>query len=277
MGQLRLKLAIVLLVCIGVDPFIGHSNSEPNSQQKFKAHCTSSTFKRPVLTLCGPINAQSVSRLERALSQGVEKIKVSSLGGSERSALRIARLIHKNEIEVEVFDRCYSACAHIILMLVANVSVQDDTEIGFHRTPFANLNVAGGIDEGDFNARVSLNAMRAMSRMTALQFRGAGVDPAILSVALSETQPSCVSSFTVGGTKNAYVTNIEYRSTFKFWIPDRATINSYRTSNIGGWWPKTHGEAANQLARTRTKVQASQLAFGAPSERSVSRDIFKPC
>lgn len=277
MGQHRFALVALTLMLFGADPSIHRGAAEATPDAPSKVHCEKSTLEQSVLTLCGSINIQSVSFVERSISQGAKKIRISSLGGSERSALRILRLVRDNGFAVEIFDRCYSACAHIFLMLAENVSVDAGTEIGFHRTPFANLSLAGGIDESDFDARVSLDAMRAMSRMTALQFRRAGVDPVILEIALSETIPDCVSSYTLGRGQNVYVTNIEFRSAHKFWIPDRKTINSYRTRALSGWWPSSHAEAAKQLRGSRTKLTKSELAFGAPEDRSITPDIYSPC
>ena len=89
---------------------------------------------KKTITYDGIIFHSAVSELEILIKENNPKIiRIRSVGGDYSSALQILDLIERNDIHIELFGYCGSACANYIFLLGGSrVSIGKNTGIFFH-------------------------------------------------------------------------------------------------------------------------------------------------
>lgn len=80
----------------------------------------------------GKIDRDSSASILNSLSKGVKRFFITSGGGDAAAALRIAKIIVANEVEVIVKDYCFSSCANYIFLSGARKSLSANSVLGFH-------------------------------------------------------------------------------------------------------------------------------------------------
>lgn len=83
----------------------------------------------------GLITAESVDAVRSELKLGAT-FKISSPGGEFNAAMELAELLIEKEAEIQIHERCISACAEFILPISKSVRVSAGTVIGFHGNQF---------------------------------------------------------------------------------------------------------------------------------------------
>jgi hypothetical protein len=87
------------------------------------------------LTYNGPILRHSFDQLQAAVgSQPVRTLKIRSGGGDVEVAIRIARWVHANGIDVVVDGNCFSSCANYIFPAGNVKYIVGDGILGWHGT-----------------------------------------------------------------------------------------------------------------------------------------------
>ncbi len=80
----------------------------------------------------GAITEKSVDETIDLLSNGNTNLRITSEGGANIPAIRLANYIFDNNIKVTFDVQCYSACANYILPSSKNAVVKKGTIVGWH-------------------------------------------------------------------------------------------------------------------------------------------------
>lgn len=83
----------------------------------------------------GPINSHSVNSYLK-IAHDSKSIMINSVGGNIAEAIKMGTFIHENKINVDVAQKCISACAQIILISANEKFISNGSFIYYHSSPF---------------------------------------------------------------------------------------------------------------------------------------------
>lgn len=261
---LRFPLIFIALILFAL-LVPGLARAEPEHAEPA---CTSG-LKDDVLFLCGEMNQQMLSIAEEHLRlKGDNQVLIDSLGGSAHIGNEIARLMIRNRSKVIVSNRCYSACAKLLLF-IDNVTVLPWTEIGFHHNAVAYKSIREEL--AIEIATLNWDAIDALARYTSFLAKLSDANDGLLVEAFDQLNIECRKEpiFAPGEDENMLV-GFNYRSHYKFWVPTRKQIDGAREIPIKGWWPKSWLEVAIAAHNTSTTASVFDFAFGSSVERKGS-------
>ncbi|PHR93621.1 MAG: hypothetical protein COA69_02990 [Robiginitomaculum sp.] len=105
-----------------------------NLVNELNQYCTDETY------VCGFIDEGFERRIKKRIDQKVRIIKISSQGGFQRIAMRIANQLNESEVSVIIDGACLSACAQSIFLGTKNISISNRSFVAFHHSStFLNL------------------------------------------------------------------------------------------------------------------------------------------
>ena len=134
--------------------------------------------------------------------------------GRESVAFDIADIILENDMQVEVLDRCYSACASIILPAARDVILDERDIIGLHGgsilAPLMAHNIPG--------LESSKEIQRNQERMLTL-YEAKDGDVGLIIESMRALKPLCLKN--VGSTQGPAI-----HTRYNLWIPNTTQIKS---------------------------------------------------
>jgi hypothetical protein len=93
------------------------------------------SFADGVATYRGSLEPDSMDRLQAVVrNRAVTRLRISSEGGEVGGAIKIARWVHANGIDVEVDGECFSSCANYIFPAGRNKHIVGAGIVGWHGT-----------------------------------------------------------------------------------------------------------------------------------------------
>lgn len=125
--------------------------------------CLTTNYGKPIHTITryiyfnDEINDENVKYItSEIMDTPLNKLylNINSSGGDVRSALKLARVLEKQDTTIIVKDKCLSACAQIILPSAKNVEIWDNAVISLHVSSFSwiVLNEKNNIKDKDIIA-----------------------------------------------------------------------------------------------------------------------------
>lgn len=137
------------------------------------------------------ISQESAERLLQEIRlRKPSKLRFSSSGGSEYWAFRIADVIRRDKLKVEIFGTCLSACAQIILPASLKARVSDNAIIGLHHSSYAIHNWSLEAEGG--NPRFSLIRAKSEELYGLYQRSFSRELLQLLDTAFQAVEPRCI-------------------------------------------------------------------------------------
>lgn len=192
------------------------------------------------LHICGVIDFEFVEEAERYFDENsIRKIILSSAGGVSSEAIEFAEQLNAKSIALEVHGVCLSACASFLLMLTDQVLVEEGALVGFHQTAFAQLGMMNRLlrtpPEDRPVRKIDLDRLKVQSFSETAAFSRAGVDVSALSEPFEMLGVRCINGVSV--VDGAQYDKFDANARWLFSVPEREKINSWRKTDIVGWWP----------------------------------------
>lgn len=105
------------------------------------------------LSFTGSLSEKNVDDIILKLQRPpkLKQLIINSGGGDELAALKLAKEISKQNIDVVVDGACISACAHILLPAARKVFIVEDSVIGFHGNIFGWLELFARTNQDEYN------------------------------------------------------------------------------------------------------------------------------
>ncbi|MHA7901556.1 MAG: hypothetical protein ACX94B_16965 [Henriciella sp.] len=223
--------------------------------------CSTSGVHQGFVFLCGSVDQSMLQVAEENLTlKGRNKVVIESIGGQSLVANRIGQLLHRDQSEVFVGRRCYSACAQLLLM-VPNVTVLPWTEIGFHHNTIAYLALKEDLDK----AGVELNwqAIDLVADRTEFSFDLVGANPDILLGGLDRLGFKCRKApITQDEDGTNLLVGFYYDARFEYWVPTRLEMNRARSEPLKGWWPSSWLDVAISSLMNGSRSNPFRTTFG---------------
>ena len=186
--------------------------------------------------LQGEVNQPAADRLIGLMDENVRALVVTSGGGDGLSAIRIGREVSRRRIEVVVNRACMSACAQFIFVAARQRYIQGQSLVVFHNTSSSMLRMIGA--DADPQARAHLTPVAEAEQAF---YKDIGLPVSLLYQPQIEIGTSC---YRYSRDPSGNVKDVEFKSDYRGWIPDRSYMD-----NVGlgfqGWWPETKDEAAS--------------------------------
>lgn len=243
MFKLSLIAATLLLASLGI----------PYALEQKPVVCSDNRifYKNGTIYLCGTLSPSKAKQFTRLVSlHNPSNVWVNSEGGSGVSSVKIAKTIIDQNLDVTIFGKCLSACAHFILTLSPNIRVMPNTLIAFHHTNTGNLRLYTK------NSMISEEYNFTFTRFAAHQeqeiYSTYGIDHAWLSEATARKGIGCFVEFITDGDSSIVIGH-KARSRYSFWTPTRQFMNFVRTSPIRGWWPSDQEELRDIANKTSSR------------------------
>ena len=189
----------------------------------------------------GPVTDANATKILAELGKGTyTSLTVSSFGGSEDAAIRIARAIHRMNIRVVVDGVCMSACAQYILLSAPSATIRPGSLVALHSSSYAlhGWSSLHARSEPDY-ARLA-EASEKTSRET-VDLLGNPRKLEMLSAALYALGPICIEPAAQGPKAPRVATR------FHFWVPGADTLKEVGI-DVGPDWPRTHSQARSFMA-----------------------------
>lgn len=224
-----------------------------SSAVKTYAYCQQSGFSfiEGTLNFCGRMDHGTSEELNKILElKSPELISINSKGGVVGEAIRMAELIHENQLNVLISQNCISACAHFILTAASDVTVEKDTLVGFHQTATATWRMLNDNDLIDKSALT--NSYVELMEQELEFYRKFDLDDRWLSEPYWRMKPSCFSEMIYG--KGGQIVGSRVANTKRAWTPRKEFIDSVRKTPIKGWWPN-NPEEHNEAVKLRAKAE----------------------
>lgn len=131
--------------------------------QSTTSYCAEAAVAPPgdVVVHCGLIDQASVDRTIGSIGGQSRTLYIDSLGGESVHAIRLGRAILEHDLELMVGARCLSACAHFVLPASKQVQLSYESQIGFHHTGSAIVELLSGCSQcrhSDFLENATIEA-----------------------------------------------------------------------------------------------------------------------
>ncbi|MEQ8404342.1 MAG: hypothetical protein RKE49_04530 [Oceanicaulis sp.] len=185
-------------------------------------------------------------------------LSISSHGGEELAALRLAEHILENRADVVVNETCMSACALYVLPAANTVHLSEDSLVAVHPGIVSSWNVL----ETQFHPDRLDSAFRENSRSILAFYDRVGVNPRIFADAISAHAIWCLSVYPAQTGLWARL-----RGRIGFWVPTREYWGQ-----IGVEMPENyHGSVDEimQIANLRS-IPTSQFSYRGTFPQSAS-------
>lgn len=206
--------------------------------------CHAVAVPNDTINFNGPINAKSVTDLERMLrgvpDGSVKWLVITSAGGDADAGFRFGRLIHDFGLSVRVRGYCHSACAQSVFLAGKVKEVEPGSLVLFHGTASTvqRLHAVAGDKEGAL-----LFGPVALQEDQFLDLIGVRAD--LTALAIRELRPFCV---IIDGTRPAeQVDRYGYATQFAAYAVPRSMIEEMAGGPVHGYWPSSPGELAATL------------------------------
>lgn len=143
----------------------------------------------PVALYRGPIDAERNAAFFRDVAgRAVERLRITSSGGSVEAGIALARWVHRNNLDVVVDDHCLSSCANYVFPAGARKVIRPGAVVAWHgsyrhlvETGLWRDDVAYRMEaHGEDRATARRRARAEAERLAALEdafFAEIGVDP----------------------------------------------------------------------------------------------------
>jgi hypothetical protein len=188
-----------------------------------------------VLTFRGQIAAGSASRVSQLMRQAngaVRIFRITSAGGDGAEALRIAEIVRRNALDVEVESFCISGCAQYIFIAGKSKHVYNNSIVAFHGTPSA---LRFELSRSSLNKASSL--FKRQSELEKKFYRDIGVSSNLLIGSIHHLDPECVVENLSLPLNNSNRYGIQLK--FPAYIISLESLNDIGVKNISGFWPKS--------------------------------------
>lgn len=220
---------------------------------------------------CGRIDDAGVRRVGELLQPGDSRLVITSVGGELDAPLRLAALVVRNRLDVEVAGPCFSACASLVFVAGNRRIVGPTGVLGFHNTSSSALILASRVygDQDDIDTE---NLQRRASEEFALYARR-GIDPALLLRPQVEIGTVCLAR---AGSARSGETIFNLVSRLDIWVPELAALRAFGVE-LSGDYSASSVDVQRRLERYLGRSSRRfRFSFGGPaiSSRVVYRRLY---
>jgi hypothetical protein len=205
--------------------------------------------------LSGPTDQKMFDAVQQRIAAGEKLIKINSRGGREEDALRIAQLLRRNRVALEVEGACLSSCAQYLLVGASRVIVHPGAAVAFHGNSYGIMHLEGLDEKSVANISIVRGNARAAERL----YNEQSVSTSLLSDATRTISPVCV-QYEQGRAK--------LYGRIDFWIPTRSYLTDAGI-RVEGWWPSSQrdleGLTSSRFAQGTRVYLGPQLPAKSPS------------
>lgn len=217
-----------------------------------------------VLRVCTPITHEVIDQIETLIRDDDQEILVTSDGGNQDAALRLAQFVRDRDLTVRVRQFCLSACSTYVLAMAPRGVVDPYTSVAFHHT------AAWVIDT--YAARANMPAdtrWRAGSARERQAYRSAGLDDTLLDRIAMAVEPTCLAvGRGLAGQRG------RHESRYDWYIPDRSAARTIYGDRVTGYWPDELEQAAAilrlNIGRPNARIKVGPLPEGQVSPEQIA-------
>lgn len=187
------------------------------------------------------ISEASASRIIEEINKNdVRLLRFSSPGGSESWAFKIVDAIAENEVDLEIYATCLSACAQIVMLAPTNVKLSENSILGFHHSSYALHHWSTALVDSNPELEALQAASQSLSRKYEARTSMAGLDYLIYS--FYAIGPECL-KWPEADNSNEFTVNFKRSYVFPL-DSDLVAIGIEPPKN----WPGTRQEARERVS-----------------------------
>lgn len=265
-------LIITCITALSIFYSLGSCAQENENQDldnPYRSYCSVEGFisNDKSISFCGRIDPGHDDDLANIIkSSNPKEIVINSQGGDTGAAMNIARLIAQNDIEVVIEGRCFSACAHFILMTAPQVTVEENSVVGFHYNAAASTALLG---RSDLLPKEGVEFHLKLAAREVLFYREFGLSIEWLLEPLWRVKPICFDRFHYA--QNGQIVGARLKLLYRSWTPRKSFVEKIRNSQIQGYWPESESEFKRAVAHAVPEQYHSLYSFQASLD-----DVFWP-
>ncbi|NQX93641.1 MAG: hypothetical protein HRT64_01700 [Erythrobacter sp.] len=179
----------------------------------------------------GKIDEPFYLAIKDLVATDIDQLKISSSGGSFFWALKAARLLQENNVDLVVEGECLSACASVLMAAKKQVQAAPGALIAFHRP------IGAWVEINEYVERTSGRTLQDVAQFkTALEvqqlYRDSGVDPTVSIAALFKQGIECIDTGSINPPFRLNEVELWLRD--DFYVPSKAMLSQFGW-NLSGY------------------------------------------
>ena len=208
------------------------------------------------LIVDGTLTPELAKRFHAMVSSPqVRRVRISSFGGDDLSALSMAQDIKQRGLPVVVSRACMSACASYIFLLASSRQVMPDSLVVFHHNRVSLFEMLSAEER----SRVAPSYLET-ERWAQQQFQNSGVEINLLFQPQRAIHTLC--NF-LGRVKGGHFDEVLYVAQFRGWIPSREFLANSGIA-VTGFWPASPGDVEHAWKHVFPPDMKFRIVFGGP-------------
>jgi len=206
----------------------------------------------------GYINEQSIAPIIHAIQEGANELIVDSIGGEEDAAIKLAHIIHANNVNITVDGVCMSACAFYLFPASQTRTIKPNSLVTFHNNSYSAVHL---LNVNTLFKDLKLDIKTTSEDAKAL-YNKLGISAEVFNDAQKVLGAVCFEADSFNAEEN-----IGVLMGYEVWVPTKQYMmkNGY---DFQGYWPNSPEEIATMM---KNKFGSNTYIFYFGGEKALIR------
>ncbi|WP_417617626.1 hypothetical protein [Parasphingorhabdus sp.] len=198
----------------------------------------------------GKVDYELLNQIQKFPSSKLKRIVIDSVGGEYPPALKIAKIIQDQKIQIVVDGYCLSACASIILPAGKDNIVTENSLIGFHNLPGVWVYLESYIEK-KYKKSIKTMPIYEDSLKTIQLYENSGINPDLFIALTFGKGPICLDISGIAPRLNLKK-NVSIEFLQDIYVPNRSFFEQFDWKFKELYLPESQ-EVAEKLAEPLRK------------------------